>query len=104
MVNQDILGALKSAISRGQTIQQAMQTLYNAGYPLQEIQEAAGALQPQPIQQESVEQEQIKNIQQQKKPMNKILILILIIFLIILLGSLIAVFIFKEQIIEILVG
>jgi len=37
MVREDILGALKTAIDNGNTLGQAMQSLYNAGYPKNEI-------------------------------------------------------------------
>lgn len=43
-MNQDVLGALKSALSRKYSLAQARQTLVNAGYSLQEIKEAEGAL------------------------------------------------------------
>jgi len=45
MVREDILGGLKSAISRGDTLQRAMQSFYNAGYKKEEIEKAARALQ-----------------------------------------------------------
>jgi len=45
MVREDILGGLKTALARGQTLRQAMMTFYNAGYIKQEIEEAAKALQ-----------------------------------------------------------
>ncbi|RLG16286.1 hypothetical protein DRN69_01160 [Candidatus Pacearchaeota archaeon] len=44
MVNQDILGGLKSALERGESLKQAMMTFYNAGYRKEEIEEAARAL------------------------------------------------------------
>ncbi len=60
MVNDAILGALKSALERGESLKKAMMTLYNAGYKKEEISEAArsinenGLIQPQqarPVQQ-----------------------------------------------------
>lgn len=48
MVDQDIFGALKCAVARGQSLQQAMLSLYNAGYNKQDIEEAARALQSEP--------------------------------------------------------
>jgi len=53
-MKEDILGGLQAALSRGETLQQAMQSFYNAGYDLNEIQEAARELQttmPQQTQQ-----------------------------------------------------
>lgn len=44
-MNEEILGGLKSATNRGESLQQAMLTLYNAGYKKDEIEEAAQAFQ-----------------------------------------------------------
>jgi hypothetical protein len=41
MVNETILGALKSALERKESLKKAMMTLYNAGYKKEEISEAA---------------------------------------------------------------
>jgi len=73
MVRSDILGALKSAISRGHSLESAMQTLINAGYPQNEISQAVSALQTgeQPIEQPQTQQpeEQIQQPQQiQEQP------------------------------------
>jgi len=164
MVNQEIFWALKSAIARGQTLEQAMLTLFNTGYEKKEIQEAGRALQIeqynqqvkspqktepkrpkriqpvqpqeiqqpsqteqfQPVQQETQQplqtsqqfsyektpqkvssyEETYKRVMENKNKQNaekgsKILVITLIIVLALLLGTLIALFIFKEQIIEI---
>ena len=53
MVREDILGGLRTALARGQTLRQAMMSFYNAGYIKEEIEEAAKALQAernQPLQ------------------------------------------------------
>lgn len=53
MVREDILGGLRTALVRGQTLRQSMMSFYNAGYVKQEIEEAAKALQAeknQPVQ------------------------------------------------------
>ena len=53
MVREDILGGLRTALARGQTLRQAMMSFYNSGYLKQEIEEAAKALQAeknQPLQ------------------------------------------------------
>ena len=47
MVNIDLLEGLKVAISKGETLQQAMQSFYNAGYNKKDIEESAKALQYQ---------------------------------------------------------
>jgi len=41
--NQEILGGLKAAIGRGETLKDAMMTFYQAGYDKYEIEEAARA-------------------------------------------------------------
>ena len=45
MVREDIIGGLKSALFRGESLKQAMMSFYNAGYKKEEIEEAARALQ-----------------------------------------------------------
>jgi hypothetical protein len=53
MIDEEILGGLKSAIARGESLEKAMMTFYNAGYPKVKIEEAARTLQMherQPIQ------------------------------------------------------
>ena len=45
MVRDDILGGLRTALARGQTLRQSMMSFYNAGYVKEEIEEAAKALQ-----------------------------------------------------------
>jgi len=160
MVREDILGGLRTALARGQTLRQSMMSFYNAGYLKQEIEEAARALQAernQPLQpqfaqdqsqeapifqrtgstekdssEEPKEQlsqtaklvqpaQQIQPVQQppqtiQKvsaygqpqqtqqpqaaKPRGKVIIFILLGLLIILVGGLIAVFFFKEEILS----
>ena len=45
MVNNDILGGLKSALTRGYTLEEAMLSFFNAGYKREEIEEAARTLQ-----------------------------------------------------------
>jgi hypothetical protein len=41
MVNEELIGGLISALSRGEPLQKAMMTFYNAGYKREEIEEAA---------------------------------------------------------------
>ncbi len=45
MVREDIIEGLRAAMTRGQTLRQAMMSFYNAGYIKEEIEEAARALQ-----------------------------------------------------------
>lgn len=49
MVNEEILGGLKSALSRGETLKQAMMSFYNSGYKKEEIEEAARIVQRENI-------------------------------------------------------
>ena len=41
MPNQEILGGLKHALNRGEPLEKAMLSFYNAGYKREEIEEAA---------------------------------------------------------------
>ncbi len=55
MVNNDILGGLRSALTRGYSLEEAMLSFFNAGYKRDEIQEAAKALQSTIVIQPSIE-------------------------------------------------
>lgn len=44
MVRQDILGGLKNALERGESLEQAKASFIDAGYPREEVEEAALAL------------------------------------------------------------
>ena len=77
MVNETILGALRSALARGESLKKAMMTLYNAGYKKEEISEAARAVnEPSSIpqtQQPQVAQQPAQQPQQQSlKPTTQI--------------------------------
>jgi hypothetical protein len=43
-MNQDLFGALKTAVERGTSVEKAVQSFLNAGYKEQEVREAAQAL------------------------------------------------------------
>src|SRR3989338_9023288 len=45
MVREDILGGLRVALSKGYSLQNAMQSFYNSGYKKEDIEEAARYLQ-----------------------------------------------------------
>ncbi len=45
MVREDILGGLRVALSKGHSLQNAMQSFYNSGYKKEDIEEAARYLQ-----------------------------------------------------------
>ena len=44
VVNQDIVSGLRAALERGQSLRSAMISFFNAGYPREEIEDAARAL------------------------------------------------------------
>lgn len=120
MVKEEILEGLKYAVARGETLPKAMMSFYNAGYSKQDIEEAARALQAsqlpqtqQPLQQQAQPgqlQSPVKVIQrvseykERPKIKGKALILILVFALIALLGVLVAVFLFKDELAELLGG
>jgi hypothetical protein len=125
-MNNEILGALKSAVSRGHSIQNAMQTLLNAGYNRTEIEEAARSLQsgqtyapqnerpktnsPNPNTNKKTPSQKISNYEKPKQGFidklfkSKAFITTLIIAFVALVGLLVSVIIFKEQIVEMLSG
>ncbi|MBI2056875.1 hypothetical protein HYT91_01330 [Candidatus Pacearchaeota archaeon] len=57
MVNQEILGGLRHALNKGESLEKAMLSFYNAGYRKEEIEETARFIQqkesPAPIAQET---------------------------------------------------
>ncbi len=136
MVREEIFEGLKVALSKGETLQKAMMSFFNAGYSKEEIEEAARYLQmsqtpaqPQPTQQtqpsQTIQQAQpqpvrkqpkrkISKAQPSRRPSKKtvqkvsayggkpkstgvIITGILIFLLILLLGVLVAVFLFKDE-------
>jgi len=138
MVKEEIFEGLKVALSKGESLQRAMMSLFNAGYSKEEIEEAAHYLQASqtPVQPQSPQQAQLqptqpaaKPVQQQtSKPQSKtqpklqplqktpkqkvqkvsayegkpkstgiIVTGILIFLLILLIGILVAVFLFKDK-------
>ena len=162
-MNEGILGGLKLALSKGESLKQAMISFYNAGYKREEIEEAARELQKGSIEQKeipkktkeplkqkpiqkfskpkkpiqkisaygmptqikndsSTNQEKIPAVKQKKekivkepqkiipqkisnyektqKPKHKLIIILLIFFLVFLLGSLVAVFMFKQELVD----
>ena len=63
-MREDILGALKSALIRGETLKKAMMSLYNAGYKKNEIEETAAMLQQMTSQTYVAQTNSTKQIQQ----------------------------------------
>ncbi len=124
MVKEEILEGLKMAIAKGEPLRKAMMSFYNAGYPKEDIEESARALQipqiPQtqtkPVQQPLQTPTQPKQVYQKipapvqipvvqrvsgygEKPsrLSTIMIFVLVFFLLFLFGVLVAVFLFKEE-------
>lgn len=71
MPNEEILGGLKAALARGESLKQAMMSFYNAGYKKEEIEESARALQGQKIEKEPVQPVQQAKLKKQK-PVQKV--------------------------------
>lgn len=68
-LNDDILGGLRSAVARGETLKEAMMSLYNAGYSKEEIEEGARKYLLESS--EDSLSKAIKDNQQKKEPLKK---------------------------------
>ena len=64
MANEEILGGLKTALERGESMKRAMMTFFNAGYPKAEIEEAARVLQSEKIQPQKIESSIVRSTQE----------------------------------------
>ena len=126
MVKEEILEGLKYALAKGEPLPQAMMSFYNAGYLKKDIEEAARVLQvpqlqpiqqvAQPVQQQAQQQAQpgqplqapvrviqrVSEYKERPKTAGRALIILLVFFLIALLGVLVAVFLFKDELSELL--
>lgn len=69
-MNEEILGGIKSAVNRGETLQEAMMTFFNAGYKKEDIEEAARVFQQENIKINPIYKEK-KKIPKPKKISNK---------------------------------
>ena len=118
MVNEEIIEGLKLAVSKGESLQSAMMSFYNAGYLKQEIEEAANAMQHPQVNQIITQTQQTQPVQQPQQPIqvpvSQIqrvsgydkkpkssgigLTVILIFALVVLFGILVAIFLFKDEI------
>ncbi len=124
MVKEEILAGLKYAIAKGEPLAEAMMSFYNAGYLKKDVEEAARALQisqlpqtqplqqpTQPVKQPLQQQVQLKQIprapvrviqrvseyKERPKILGKAIIIMLVLFLVFLLGILVTVFLFREE-------
>lgn len=112
---EEIVDGLKYAVSKGEPLEKAMMSFFNAGYPKEEIEQAARSLnlvqaqaapgQPtQQTQQEGTGGQQQGPVQRVsaygKKPSQsgKVITMILGFVLILLLGILVSVFLFRQEI------
>ena len=129
MVKEEILEGLKYAVAKGESLANARMSFYNAGYLKEDIEEATRVLQaPQPLQTQQPLQQPTQPVQQplqqqaqpeqlqtsvkvvqrvseykeRPKIMGKTLILVLVFCLIFLLGILVTVFLFRDELTEIL--
>jgi len=112
-VKDEIVGGLRLAVSKGEPLKSAMMSFYNAGYSKQDVEDAARALQvpqlpqTQPLQQPSQKgkvttAQRISAYGKKPKGMGKAMIMILIFCLILLLGILVAVFLFRDELADLL--
>lgn len=126
MVKEEILEGLRAAVAKGEPLRKAMMSFYNAGYSKKDIEEAARALQTpqfpqiQPIRQpaaipttspvQPIQPLYVKSLEgtiqkvsgygKKPRPLSAIITFILIFFLLVLIGVLLAVFLFKDELSE----
>ena len=108
MVRNDILSGIKASVLKGETLQQAMMSFYNAGYQKQDIEDAARALQQEnqkilepPAEKKQIMQKVSDYAGNTKKKDGKIITFLLILLVFILITLLLA-FLFREKVIEFL--
>jgi hypothetical protein len=115
MPKEEIIEGLKYALAKGEPLPEAMMSFYNAGYSKEDIEEAARVLQAPQLPQTQPSQVQPSQLppvprttqrvslyEEKPKGMGKGLIMMLIFLLILLLGILVAVFLFREELSELL--
>ncbi len=128
MVNEDILGGIETAVSRGESIESVMRTFYNSGYSKEDIEWAAKAFQlkesrksVEPVQQKPkivpiipvkekplpeqfmkkpFVRQNVSNYEQASQFKERIILIVLISSLLLLLGILAAVFLFRTQLVN----
>lgn len=123
MVREDIVAGLRNSVERGESLEKAKQSFISAGYPRQEVEEAAslihsgsvlliereGNFPPLKIQHSPAQPEQIQPTQQveipkEDKPISTKLrrnfkIILLLIVLLVLVGILIVTLVFRDKIV-----
>ncbi len=129
MPNYDLIEGIRLALSKGYTLEQAMMSFYNAGYPKEDIEEAARILlyhpshplshpekpvpedfkkpakalppsKPGKLLEEEEKQKISKYEEPASKTKNNILIIFLIFLLFLIFGTLAGIIIFKNELIN----
>ncbi len=126
MTKEEIIGGLKSALSRGESLNRAMMTFFNAGYKKEDIESAAGALhihgfeQPTNISSQETKStyvppkskkgfqkinpsqttQKVSNYEQPQGKFGLLIVIVLAFILIVLSGVLVGVIFFKENLVE----
>lgn len=116
MINENILNGLKLALAKGETLQKAMMTFYNAGYVKAEIEEAAAELQALQSQGQVFEnstnmyyspsksQQTVSNYGEKINTSKKKTMIIILIVLFLILLLLAGIIFFKDQVLSIFSG
>ena len=128
MSSQDLIEGLKYAITKGATLDQAMMSFYNAGYAKEEIEEAArmmqapatvfsgyqntgistspqnSSMQVKTISSQPQVIQNVSNYGHKPNSSHKTVTIVLVSLLALLLGTLIMIFIFKDQLSNFLNG
>jgi hypothetical protein len=109
MKKEDIIGGLKSALSRGESMNKAMMTFFNAGYTKEDIESAAGLLHMQGFQQSvrSIPQknnlpkkiQRVSNYEQSSGRFGFWIVVFLSFILIVLVGVLVGLVFFRENLV-----
>ena len=112
MSKEDIFEGVKQAISKGEPLERAITSFFNAGYPSEDIEEATRTLQPLGISQSQFQQPKqkiplsqpvlpaLQMVSDYGKPPNKTgaaITIVLFTLLLLLLGILAAVILFKDE-------
>ena len=111
MSKEDIFEGVKQAIFKGEPLERAITSFFNAGYPSEDIEEATRTLQPIGISQSQFQSQQkipfaqpappaVQRVSDYGKPPNKTgaaITIVLFTLLFLLLGILAAVILFKDE-------
>lgn len=104
MAREELVISLQNAVERGQSLEEAIQTLINAGYDISEVREASGYVNIGVLGAISTMPAVSPPVEKLKKPKKRWLLILLVIILVLLVGGLIASIFFGEQILDVLLG